>query len=266
MDNTIKFKGAEGFYRSEGKGKVVMLVHGFMEEGSMWKGLGRRLSTKYKVIMPDLPGFGQSALIAEPLSMELYAEFLRAICKKEEVSSFILLGHSMGGYVTLAFAQKYPKLLAGFGLLNSHCYEDGAEKKTNRRKTIDFIKKHGTAHFVRELYDTIFEEGYKKKHPEVVKPMVEKALKYTPKAVIAATQAMINRKDKSAVLEKSKVPVLMINGKQDVVVTKQQALDQASLADITDFHLIDESKHMTIFEKRARATKAIEEFLERSYQ
>jgi pimeloyl-ACP methyl ester carboxylesterase len=168
----------------------------------------------------------------------------------------------MGGYITLSFAEKNAKLLAGFGLLNSHCYEDPAAKKANRKKSMAFIKKNGTKVFVKEFYDSVFEPSYKKKHLPLVNAMKEKALKYTPEAVIAATAAMMNRKDKTAVVRKAKVPVLMINGKQDGVVSLDIALKQASLANTTSFHLFDKAKHMSMYEKKKETIAAIRGFAE----
>ena len=260
MNRTIEFKGATCSYAVKGKGHAVMLIHGFMEEGSMWDAVSKKLSAEFKVIAPDLPGFGQSPMVNGQWSMELYAEFLKTICEKEKIKSVILLGHSMGGYITLSFAEKYPEMLSGFGLINSHCYEDSAEKKANRKKSIAFIFKNGTKYFLHELYNNIFEDSYKMKQANQIAPMIEKALKYKPEAVIAATEAMMKRKDKSQVLRDAKVPVLLIGGKQDKIVPPELFLKQASLPNIADFHLFDNSSHMTVFEKENKSLKAIEEF------
>ena len=134
MDRWLKVKGVNLYYRVEGKGRVLMLVHGFIEDGSMWDGMIDGLKKNYKVIVPDLPGFGKSPLSVKELSMEWYAECVHEILKAENVKELILLGHSMGGYVTLNFAEKYDDMLAGFGLLNSHCFEDTPAKKENRLK------------------------------------------------------------------------------------------------------------------------------------
>ncbi len=263
MVKTLEFKGAQCFYTVEGKGRPVMLVHGFMEEGSMWNGVVNALKKSNKVIIPDLPGFGKSELTSPKfeVTMQLFSEFLKAICRAEKINSLILLGHSMGGYISLHFAEKNPEFLKGLGLINSHCYEDSEEKKANRRKTIEFIRKHGTKHFVNELYNAIFSCGYRKKYPKVVHAMLDKALKYKPEAVMAATEAMIKRKDKSTVLSNSKVPVLLISGQDDQTVPLELSLKQASLAEISDFHLFDNSKHMSVFEQKRKATLAIQNFI-----
>jgi pimeloyl-ACP methyl ester carboxylesterase len=264
MDKWIKFNGADCFYKVEGRGKAVMLVHGFIEEGAMWDGLAPTLAKSYKVIIPDLPGFGKSPLPVTELSMEWYAEYLLEILKAEKISRLILLGHSMGGYIILNFAEKYGNMLSGFGLLNAHCFEDTPQKKENRVKGIDFIRKHGTQLFVRELYNSIFHDSYKKKHKKLIESLIEKAQKYTPQAVMSANAAMMNRKDKSDVLKNATVPVLFIDGEEDEAAPLPLTLKQASYPPIADFNLFSQSKHMSVFERKAEVQKIIAAFCQRT--
>jgi len=222
------------------------------------------LAKTYKVIIPDLPGFGKSPLPVTELSMEWYAEYLHEILKAERITRLILLGHSMGGYVTLNFAEKYGNMLSGFGLLNAHCFEDTPSKKENRLKGIDFIQKHGTHLFVRELYNGIFHESYKKKHKKLIDGLIEKAQKYTPQAVMSANAAMMSRKDKSEVLKNAAVPVLFINGEEDEPAPLPLTLKQASYPAVADFNLFSQCKHMCVFERKAEVQKIIAAFCQRT--
>jgi pimeloyl-ACP methyl ester carboxylesterase len=256
-------------YTVSGKGKVIVLLHGFIEEGSMWNDLAGELSKKYKVIVPDLPGFGNTPLTTSKLSMEYYANKVFTVLKEEKVSKCIILGHSMGGYVVLRFAEKYPEMLRGFGLLNSHCFEDTAEKKENRKKGNQFIEKLGTSVFVRELYSGLFHSSFHSKKilkygtgQKLIDELCAKAEKYSPTALIAANTAMLNRKDKSNILKKAEVPVLLISGKQDESAPLEYSLNQASFAPVTHFHLFDNCKHMSVFEKQKETREAILNFAE----
>lgn len=239
-----------------------MLLHGFVEEGNMWDGVAKELSKNHRLIIPDLPGFGNSPLTTASISMEYYADEIYALLKKEKIRKCVMLGHSMGGYITLYFAEKYSSMLSGFGLLNSHCFEDSAEKKANRKKSIDFIAKHGTKVFVKELTGAIFHDSFKKKNAKFIQQFERQGLSYSVQSLIAATKAMINRQDKSEVLKNAKVPVLLISGKEDVTVPLELSLKQAAYASITDFHLFSNSKHMTVFEKRKQVLSVIQQFLE----
>ncbi len=266
MNKWIVFKGINGFYKVEGTGATLMLVHGFIEDGGMWNEIVKALRKHYCVIVPDLPGFGESPLkdnTPTALSMEFYAEYIHEILKQEKIKKAIILGHSMGGYVALSFAEKYGQMLSGFGLINSHCYADSDEKKINRKKGIEFIRRNGTEVFVETLYHSIFSEKFIAKNRKLVNSLIAKAMKYEPAAVMLANEAMMNRKDKSEILKKAKVPVLFINGKQDESAPLQHTLKQALLPDIADVHFFDGCKHMSVFEKKKETIGAIRAFCER---
>ena len=265
MERCIDFKGAKCYYQVNGKGKTIMLLHGFIEEGSMWDELVNTLKKSYTVIVPDLPGFGKSPLVANELLMEWYAECVHEILKAEKTKKLILLGHSMGGYVVLNFAEKYGDMLAGFGLINSHCFADTPLKKENRLRGIEFIKEHGTKVFIRELYNSIFNESFKKKNRKLIDELIVKAQKYTPEAVMRANAAMMNRQDKSEVLKNAKVPVLFVNGEDDESAPVAYTLKQASYSANADFNLFSSCKHMSIFERKPETTKIISAFCGRTF-
>src|SRR5882724_4708958 len=120
-------------YSISGQGLPVVLIHGFAEDSRVWVHQQSALQKHYRLIIPDLPGAGQSAL-TDTFSMELAADCIRQILVKENITRTILIGHSMGGYIVLAFAEKYPESLAAFGLCHSTAYPDSPEKKTGRQR------------------------------------------------------------------------------------------------------------------------------------
>jgi pimeloyl-ACP methyl ester carboxylesterase len=152
-------------------------------------------------------------------------------------------------------------MLTGFGLINSQCYADSTEKKANRKKSIDFIKKHGTKPFVKELYPNLFNEAYLKQNRKVVNAMIAKAEKYTLEAVAAATAAMMNREDKSGVLKNSKVPVLLLGGKDDTAAPLDAQLKQAPLPSVSHVYIFGQCKHMSLYEKKKETFTAVKNFL-----
>lgn len=263
MYKQLVFEGAKTRYKVVGSGSPVMLVHGFVEEGSMWNGPARSLAKQFKVIIPDLPGFGKSELFSKTLTMEVYAEYIKAIAEKERLKKFALLGHSMGGYIVLHYAEKYGNTLNGFGLVNSHCFADTDDKKANRQKGIDHVKQYGTKTFVKELITSIFHPKYVKQHKKVVDGLTAKALKYTPEAIMRANAAMMNRADKSSVMVNAKVPLLLISGKDDMSAPLPYSLKQATFAPVSDFHLFAECRHMSVYERNRETNKIIREFCNR---
>lgn len=251
------------YYKEYGKGKTIVLLHGFIEEGSMWNDLAKALSIHYRVIVPDLEGFGQSKLERRKTSITQYAQDVFLLLQELKIKKCILLGHSMGGYITLHLAEMHPEILSGFGLINSHCFADTAEKKKNRKKGNEFIQKHGTKVFVRELYRNLFHQAFK--NEKLIATLAAKAEKYSADALIAANTAMMNRADKSQVLKTAKVPVLLINGKQDESAPFVLTLQQAAYPPIADVHFYDRCKHMSIFEKKKECTAAIMNFAEKCF-
>lgn len=252
-------------YKIFGKSShAVVLIHGFIEEGSMWNNVAKALSKNYKVIVPDLEGFGHSPLQSKKLSMEKYTQAITDMLEKEKIKKCVMLGHSMGGYITLHFAEKHPTLLSGFGLINSHCFADTEERKENRKKGNEFISRHGTKTFVRELYRNLFYTGFK--NEKLIEALIIKAEKYTPEALIAANTAMMNRENKEQVLKNSTVPVLLISGRHDESVPVSLSLNQAAFAPNTELHIYNNSKHMSIFENKTKATATIFGFINRCYE
>jgi pimeloyl-ACP methyl ester carboxylesterase len=272
----ITIEGKTIFYRtgtdnpSTGPGPCVLLVHGFGEDGSIWKNQVERLEKDYFLIVPDLPGSGQSEMIAD-MSMEGMAEVIEAILMEErkvssagqrrDVEGAFIIGHSMGGYITLAFAEKYPSQLAGFGLFHSTAYADNEEKKANRRKGIEFIREHGAFAFLETATPKLFSEKTKKERPELVSGLIDSLRKFSAEALIAYYEAMMQRPDRTAVLRKTTVPVLFIIGEDDTAVPPADTLQQSHLPTLAAIHLLAETGHLGMLEKPAESTRFLLDFL-----
>src|SRR5688572_7259971 len=146
-------------YEVIGKGPAVLLVHGFGEDSTVWR-KQKEAIPGFQLILPDLPGSGSSEMIND-MSMEGLAESLLAILDQEKIEQCILIGHSMGGYVALAFAEKYANRLKGLGLFHSTAYADSEAKIETRRKGIQFIQEHGALAFLRTSTPNLFSPGSK---------------------------------------------------------------------------------------------------------
>jgi pimeloyl-ACP methyl ester carboxylesterase len=268
MQKEIQFKNVKGYYALGGEGEPVMPVHGFCGEGAVWDEMKKHLSKNFKLIIPDLPGYGKSQIInhkSEIINVEFYAEYMNAIAEKENLQQFTLVGHSMGGYAALAFAELFPDRLKKLCLFHSHPYDDDETKKENRRKSIRFIEQHGTKLFTDELYNTLFAPAFYEQHPEVVEAIKEKATHYPPETLIDSTQAMINRKDRSNVLKNISVPVLLIIGRQDKAIDYDKGLAMCSLAPVTEVHILQEAGHMGMLEAPEKTAQMICNFMERKF-
>lgn len=136
MEKRFEYIGSDVYYEVYGSGKPVVLLHGFAEDNTIWNGQVSFLEQHCLLIIPDLPGSGRSPLLTkEDASIEDYADVVHALLNFENIEKCLLFGHSMGGYITLAFAEKFPGKLAGFGLVHSTAFEDNEEKKKYQEKS-----------------------------------------------------------------------------------------------------------------------------------
>lgn len=249
------------YYNVTGSGIPVMLVHGFGEDASIWEHQAAVLQNHCTLLIPDLHGTGKSSDYNLPASIEEMADDLAAILDAEKIDACVMLGHSMGGYITLAFAERYPERLLGFGLLHSTTYADTVEKKSNRTKAIALIKAHGSNVFLKTAIPNLFSEAFNASHPEVVAAVLQNSSKLAPPTLIAHYEAIMARPDRTAILENSKVPVLMIIGMQDKVVPPEDALKQSELSPLCSTCILAEVAHMGMLEATEKVNVCLLEFV-----
>lgn len=250
------------FYRVIGSGKPLFFIHGFGEDGSIWNTLIDVLKGQYQCIVPDLPGSGKSQMKKGSWTMEAFAEAIRTIFIHEDVKRSVLIGHSMGGYISLAFAQKYPKLLEGFGLFHSSAFADNEEKKAMRRRGIEFIKEHGAAKFLEQATPKLFSEGFKEKKPEAVQELVARFTNFEDSSLVHYYEAMMQRPDRIHVLENFNRPILFIMGEHDTAVPLSDGLKQCHMPRLSYIHILRNSGHMGMIEEADKCGEIVLKFLQ----
>jgi pimeloyl-ACP methyl ester carboxylesterase len=231
--------------------KTIVLLHGFGEDHRIFKKQLKVLSEKYKVFAPDLPGSGTLNYYEFPAnteSIEWLAAWVKDQLDAQKIEQCILLGHSMGGYITLAFAEKYPEYLTGWGLIHSTAYADSEAKKETRRKAIDFMKEKGAHTFLRTAIPGLFGADFLDKHKEKVDLLIEDAKSFTSPSLEWYYRAMIARPDRSDLLRNAKVPVLMVAGTEDKAAPIEDIINQASIPSICHFHILQQTGHMGMLE------------------
>ena len=259
--NSISYKQSAVFYRIIGKGKPVLLIHGFAEDGEVWRRQTDFLKDHYQLIIPDLPGSGLSPFNNQLSTIDDYAEAIKAILDNEKITNCIIIGHSMGGYITLALAEKYPQLLKAFGLFHSTAFVDTEEKKQIRLKAIDLIKSNGAYAFIKATTPNLFANPFKTNHPEQIEALIEQGKNFTPEALIQYYHAMITRPDRTSILKNSTKPILFIIGEHDTAVPLQSSLRQCHLPSQSYINILSNSAHMGMWEETAKANKIISGFL-----
>jgi pimeloyl-ACP methyl ester carboxylesterase len=259
IDKTLDFKNKKIFYRIIGEGPVVVLLHGIPADGDLWRNTFNEL-TGFKFIVPDLPGSGASEVI-EDMSMEGMAEAIRTILDEEKIYSACMIGHSMGGYISLAFAEKYPGYLNGLGLFHSTAYPDNEEKKETRRKAIEFIKENGAYEFLKTSVPNLFSPISQEKIPNKIEELIAKANNFSSRALVSYYEAMMQRPDRTTILKIRKFPVLFIAGKYDNAIPLNDSLKLCHLPELSYFHILAQSGHMGMIEETEKSKAILNDYL-----
>jgi len=264
MYGSILYKGKKISYCDNGRGPAIVLLHGFLENMSMWDYFSKKLSEEFRVITIDLPGFGGSECIHRVHLMEQMATVVNKVLKYLEVDKCLMIGHSMGGYVTLAFASKFPGKLQGFGLFHSHALADTPEAKVNRDRAIEIVQSDRGS-FIFSFFPELFAPENVGSFEKEIKKLHEDAMKTSPKAIIAALEGMKYRTDKRDVLNNIKVPVLFILGKKDSRIPLEKTLAQASFPGGSGSRVLDNAGDMGHIEARKETLGAVRGFAKKVF-
>lgn len=214
--STIKFRGKQINYRCEGKGeKTLVLLHGFMNNLCVWDKYFSAYKDKIRVVAIDLIGHGESEVVQEVSSMELQAEMIKEVLDVLNIKSCVMVGHSMGGMITLCFAEKYPEYLKGYCLLHSSALPDNPKGIENRKRACKIVNEDKLKYIV-DFIPNLFAKENVEKFANEIKILKKIALSTPKEGIVASQLGMIERPDRRNVLELSKVPVLFIVGKKDV--------------------------------------------------
>ncbi len=242
--------------------ETIVLVHGFGEDSGIWENIIPSLKENYHLIVPDLPGIGQQAdMRTEGISMESAAEYIKSILDKEKVDTCIMIGHSMGGYITLAFAEKYPEQLKKLGLFHSTAYADNDEKKEARKKNIEFITKNGAAKFIETSVPKLFAPETAANQPELIRQVVNRYRQLPAEALANYTKAMMVRPDRTHVLSTFKRPILFIMGEHDTAIPLEQGLKQCRIPEFSYIYIATHSGHLGMLEETKFCVNAVNEFI-----
>ncbi len=260
----MSYSGGQMSYTMEGSGQPIILLHGFGESGSIWDLQTQRLAREYLVIIPDLPGSGESPLPHNDSweTLEAFADLLRMLMDAESLSTCTLIGHSMGGYIALAFAEKYPDRLNALGLFHSTALADSDQRKTLRQKGIKFMHEHGAPAFLQEVIPGLYADAFRQHQPESVQEHISSSVDWATAEVLGVYyRAMMARPDRKNVLSDFKGPVLFILGAMDKTVVLEETLPQTKLARNAHVHVMESVAHMGMREDPERTCEMLLDFM-----
>ncbi|MES2748484.1 MAG: alpha/beta hydrolase [Bacteroidota bacterium] len=257
---TLLHKNIKISYSDKGKGTAVVFLHGYLENKEMWNSFIPELSKKYRIITIDLLGHGQTDCIGYVHTMEDQADVVHAVLHELKIRKAVFVGHSMGGYVALAFAELYADVMKGLVLLNSTSKADGDERKKNRDRAIKAVKQNYET-FVRMSIANLFSENNRELLIDEIENTKLEALKTPLQGIVAALEGMKIRKDREVILHFASYPILLILGKKDGVLIYEDNLEQI---EGTKVQLVTfEDGHMSHIENRDELLNLLANYLKK---
>ncbi|WP_411894093.1 alpha/beta hydrolase [Winogradskyella sp. A2] len=256
----LDYKNSTVHFNVEGEGEPLLLLHGFLENKEMWEELIPQFSKKNKVVTIDLLGHGKTSSIGYIHSMEDMAEAVYAVLKHLKIKTVKTIGHSMGGYVALALADLYPKLISDLCLMNSTFESDSKERQDLRLRAVKMAKT-SYEQLVRTSIAGLFAPESKEKFKSKYNDALKVALKTTVQGYIAAQKGMAIRPNRLDVLN-------CINGKKHIIIGKKDALvneEELSKSIInTSIELIELSEgHMSHIENKSELSYFLKHYIEK---
>ena len=227
----------------------------------MWFPFVNPLTHNYEIICPDLPGFGHSELESGQISLEEVADQLAAQLQAEGIDEAVFIGHSLGGYLALALAERHPNMVRGLGLFHSHALADSDEDRHKRDKAILFLEKHPVNKFIGPFIPSLFHEGRKDALQAEIARSTEIGLQSPLKAIIAYTHAMRERKDRFDLWCQLPQHTLFIGGTHDSRIPVSMCEQHIEERDHVDGYILPETAHMGMFERPSESLQMIKDYL-----
>ncbi|MGF7048343.1 pimeloyl-ACP methyl ester carboxylesterase [Paenibacillus sp. DS2015] len=245
-------------YVDQGQGEPIVLLHGYCGSSEYWEKVVPILSAKYRCIVPDLRGHGRSDAPMGAYTIEQMADDILNLLDELNIPKVTLLGHSLGGYITLSFTQRYASRLDGFALIHSTTYPDSDEGKEKRMTAVSTIQNDGITAYVDGLVPNLFADL---SSPELLERTKEIGYKTPPQGAVGVALAMRERPDRRDVLSASVLPVLLVAGKQDGVITPDKVftVDQPNITQA----IIADAGHMSMLETPEELSEIIMTYLEK---
>lgn len=255
----LEYKNIPIYYRDQGQGREVVLLHGFLETSSMWEDLMATLETSHRVITIDLLGHGQTGCLGYIHTMEMMADAVVFVLEQLNVNNCYVIGHSMGGYVALALADAYPQKVYGLCLMNSTPFADSLERQINRDRAIKVVKQNPRG-FIRMSIVNLFHPENKEQFVDEMESLVLESMDLPLQGIVAALEGMKIRKDRGEVFKKLKADKLIILGHKDPVLEFNNLDSELKKIGIKSQEL--PGGHMAHIENKKEFTFIIRRFVE----
>jgi len=261
MENSFHYKGKGIVYTLSGKGHVIVLLHGYLESKKIWSSFAQKLSENFRVICVDLPGHGSSGTYGEIHTMEFMATALKALIDSLEIRKVFMTGHSLGGYVTLAFLEMFPEALSGYCLFHSQPFSDQQTAIEKRKREIELVKAGKKNLMYPENVEKMFASSNLERFSEELHRSKEIASEIPPEGIIAMLNGMMARPSRLSILEEGRVPLLWILGSGDNYIPAD-TVEKANLPSNAEVVVLKNSGHLGFIEEEEESLNLIMDFVE----
>lgn len=244
------------FYEEKGQGIPVVFIHGFPFDHTIWEPLAPLLCDRARIILPDLRGFGKSPVTDAVYTMRLLAEDIVRLLDRLEIEKAVVVGHSMGGYVSLSFAQAYPNRLLGLGLIATQAAADNPERRQSRYKTAESVMHKGARVVAGDMVKTLT------RNKALVQPITQLILQAQPAGIVGALKGMAERHDLTGELANIQVPAVVIYGASDQLLPKERAEMMAQMLPKGWLVEVPDTGHMLMMEEPAAVAEPLRQLFE----
>jgi pimeloyl-ACP methyl ester carboxylesterase len=265
MVKTILFKKGTVSFSDQGKGRVVVLLHGFLGSKEIWEKNIPHLSKTFRVIAIDLPGHGQTDCFGYVHSMELMAKCVKKVMDHLRLKKYVIIGHSMGGYAALAFAELFPEYLCGLCLCHSTALPDTEEKKKDRNRAIKLVKANKRV-YTKDTIKNLFATKNLKYLKEEIAFATAIAQAVPKQGAVAALEGMKDRPNRDIILGMVSYPVMMIIGEHDNILPYEALLEQSETIRDKTVLLLEHDGHFGFLESPLVVNKALKKFIHKCFK
>lgn len=262
MNYYIHYNGGKIYYSDTGEGEIVVLLHGYLETSDIWAGFAKKLARKFRVISVDLPGHGLSKVYSENHTMEFMAGAVKVLLDNLNIKKIFLTGHSMGGYVALAFIELYQDMLKGYCLFHSHPFADTAATVEKREKEIKVVRAGKKYLLYPENISQMYADANLDRFKEELQRSKDIASTIRDEGIIAVLNGMMNRPSRLKLMEAGKVPCLWILGKLDNYISCEAMQQRVNLPANAKVVVLESSGHMGFIEEEDLSVRVMTDFIQ----
>lgn len=260
MTNYADFRGGQIAYTIGGQGETQVLIHGYLESKEVWGEFGESLAGRFRVICIDLPGNGESSIFDDNHTMCFLADSVLAVLGKESVEKAFFVGHSLGGYVTLSLADRFPERIKGYVLFHSHPFADTEQVRETRIREIDVVLSGKKDLLHRVNIPRMFADANLVKYADKVEKLKAIAGDHDPEAIVSVISGMMNRKSRVHIVESGRVPMLIILGTMDNYIDYESMKSRIHLPPKGSLVTLDRSGHMGFIEELQKSVTVVTNF------